>query len=94
MPPLTRSILLALASCDMHRYGIWRQINADQPLEFTSKQRTMYREIDNLSKRGKIKIIVGTTPMRYSLTPFGRRLLKAESSSHNRVTQLFLERLN
>ncbi len=94
MDQLPLAIMLALAESDNYRYGLWRQINQEQPVRFAASQRSFYRYIDALTKSGKIEIIAGTQPSRYHLSPFGRRLLKAELAQLRVVVDLLHERIN
>lgn len=94
MDQLPLAIMLALAKSDNHRYGLWRQINREQPARFVRSQRSFYRYVDVLAKAKKIEIIPGTQPSRYHLTTFGRRLLKIEMANLRVVVDLLRERIN
>jgi DNA-binding PadR family transcriptional regulator len=93
LPPATFHILMALADEDRHGYGIIQDVSASTNGELRLSAGTLYRSIQRMLEQGLL-IETRDRPAPeddderrryYRITPFGRRVAKAEA---NRLTHL------
>ncbi len=94
MSPLTLQILLGLADGDATSAELIHKVHDDDRGYSVIRDRSFYAALARLGNEGKIECeIDGYRQIRYRLTPFGRRLLKAESERLKRVVTLLGGRL-
>ena len=94
MTPLTLQLLLALAANDATSAELFRQVREDDRDHLVVRERSFYAALARLEKEGKIKRDIDAhKQIRYQLTPFGRRLLKAEHERLKHAVMLLRDRL-
>ena len=96
LPPATFHILIALAAGDRHGYGIIQDVALATNGELKLSAGTLYRSIQRMLEQG---LVVETEERGdpaedderrryYALTPFGRKVARAEAARLSRLLKL------
>lgn len=92
--PYTLNLLAVLLGGDMHGYGIYKQMIQDARSSLIISERTVYRELPRLEKRGFIEAVnPAIKPQKYHLTKSGRRWLGIERDRLQQLVRILNERL-
>jgi DNA-binding PadR family transcriptional regulator len=92
LSPAVLHILLALASGDLHGYGLMQEVERQSDGQYKLGPGTLYDNLQRLTVQGlveQVSLPKGQDPRRryYRLSPLGRRVLSADVSRLEEVVR-------